>query len=110
MVLLPLLLILLLPLLSLSYYHFCYSIAFILLLLLLFLFLVSGPIRPEGSPFGRFLTLGCWELKEYVSTQTYLYNPSMQPSLECLVINWMVNSGYRPHQIQLYYFTGMFLE
>ena len=47
-------------------------------------FLVRGPVRPEGSPFSRFLTLGCCDLKDEVSSiaQTYLYNSSMQPSLE----------------------------
>ena len=39
---------------------------------------------------GNFLTLWCCELKELVSTQTYLYNPSVQPSLECLVINYQL--------------------
>ena len=27
------------------------------------LFLISEPIRPEGSPFGRFLVAKCYELK-----------------------------------------------
>ena len=83
--LLPLLLILLLLLL--------------LLLLLPFFFRYVEPIQPEGTPFGMFLTLGCCELKESVSTQTYLHNPSIQHSLECLVINWMVNSHYGPYQL-----------
>ena len=43
--------------------------------------------------------LGCCELKEVVSTQTYLYNPSIQRSRECLVINWMVNFCYSPYQL-----------
>ena len=59
--------------------------------------LISGLIRPEGGPFGRSLTLGCCDLKEYVNIQTYVYNPSIQPSSECLVINWMVNSRYGPY-------------
>ena len=33
-----------------------------------------------------------------LSTQTYFYNPSMQPSCECLVISWMVNFGYGGYQ------------
>ena len=37
----------------------------LLLLLVIYLFfLVGGRIWPEGSPFVRFLTLGCCELKE----------------------------------------------
>ena len=41
------------------------SVILLLLLLLFFFFFgIRGPIRPEGSPFGRFLTLGCCELKE----------------------------------------------
>ena len=34
------------------------------LLLIFFFFGIRGPIRPEGSPFGTFLILGCCELKE----------------------------------------------
>ena len=49
----------------------------------------------RSGPFGRILTLGCCEL----STQTYLYNPSIQPSLDGLVVNWMVNSLYGPYQL-----------
>ena len=37
---------------------------FVILLLLLFLFLLHESIRPEGSPFARFQTLGCCESKE----------------------------------------------
>ena len=70
--LLPLLLILLLILLSLSYYYFCYSFAFIIFLFFViffaFIFLLLSlpffwyvkPIRPEGSAFESFLTLGCY--------------------------------------------------
>ena len=75
--LLPLLLILLL-LLILSYYYFCYYFACIIIITIaitITFFWYVEPIWPEGSPFGRFFTLGCCELKEQVSTQTYLYNP-----------------------------------
>ena len=72
------------------YYYYYYYYYF---------FGIRRPIRPEGTPFGRFYILGCCELKEVVSTQTYLYNPSIQPSRECLVINWMVNSCYGPYQL-----------
>ena len=83
-----------------------YLILLLLLLLIYFfiiiiiiIFGIRRPIRPEGSPFGRFYILGCCELKEVVSSQAYLYNPSVQPSCECLVINWIVNSCYGPHQL-----------
>ena len=42
------------------YYHYCYYYYN----LFFSFFWYVGPIRPEGSPFGRFLTLGCCELKE----------------------------------------------
>ena len=74
------------------YYYFFYYYYY-------YYFWIGRPIRPEGSPFDRFFILGCCELKEVVSTQTYLYNPSIQPSRECLVINWMVNSCYGPYQL-----------
>ena len=89
--LLPLLLILLLLLLSLSYYYF--------FIVIIIIYYFNEPIQPEGSPFGRFSTLRRCEFKEQVSTQTYLYNPSIQPSLEFLVINWMVNSRYGPYHL-----------
>ena len=83
-------------------YLFIYLFFIIIIINFLFFLFLGGirrPIRPEGSPFGRFYILGCCELKEVVSTQTYLNNPSMQPSRECLVINWMVNSCYGPYQL-----------
>ena len=43
-------------------------------------------------------------MKEQVNTLTCLYNPSIQTSRECLVINWMVNSHYGRYQIYLDYF------
>ena len=85
------------------YYHYLFIYLFfiiiIVIIIIIFFFGIRRPIRPEGSPFGRFYILGCCELKEVVSTQTYLNNPSMQPSRECLVINWMVNSCYGPYQL-----------
>ena len=68
------------------YYYKCYSAIII-------------TVNININPFGRFFILGCCELKEEVSTQTYLYNLSIQPSRECLVINWMVNSCYGPYQL-----------
>ena len=46
-----------------------------------------------------FVTQGCCELKEEISTRTYVCNPSIQPSPECLVINWIVNSRYGPYHL-----------
>ena len=99
-------------------FTFIIIIIFILSLLLFLLFfcyycyffLVCGSIFSEGSPFGRFLTVGYCELKEYVSTWTYLYNLTIQHCLECLVINWMKNSVYGPFQLWLDYFTGMLVK
>ena len=106
--LLPLLLILSLLLLSLSSDYFCYSFASINIITIIIIIIIIitffcffcylEPIWPEGSPFGRFLTLGCCD-SELVSTQAYLYNPSVQPSYECLVKNWMVNSCYGSYQL-----------
>ena len=104
--LLQLLLILSLLLLSLSSDYFCYSFASINIITIIIIIIITffcffcylEPIWPEGSPFGRFLTLGCCD-SELVSTQAYLYNPSVQPSYECLVKNWMVNSCYGSYQL-----------
>ena len=87
--------VILLLLLMFSFVYLCFVVV-IVVGGILCIFLVRGPIQPDGSPFSRFLTLGCCELKEKVSTRTYLYNHSIQPSLECLAINWMVNSRYGP--------------
>ena len=65
-----------------TFCYYCFGV--------LFFFLIRGPIRSEENLLGNFLTLWCCELKELVSTQTYLYNPSVQPSLECLVINYQL--------------------
>ena len=91
LLLLPLILTLLLPslillLLLYHYYHYYYFWYSFFIIVTCF-FLVREPIRPEGS-------LGCCELKEQVSTRTYFYKPLIQLSLECLVINWMVNFRY----------------
>ena len=62
LLLLPLRLILLLLLSLISYYYFCYSS--VINIITFSFFLVRGPFRPEGIPFGRFLTLRCCKLKE----------------------------------------------
>ena len=85
------LLLLLLPLL----FYFIYLFHLIFICLKIYL-LIRRPIRPEGSPFGRLFNPEMLRNKELVSTQTYVCNPSIQPSRECLVINWMANSRYGP--------------
>ena len=87
----------------LSYYLFIFYIYFCFYLFLyLFIYLFSlllfvwpgGLFGEEGVLLVGFLTLGCCELKELRGTQPCIYNPSIQPSLKCLVINGMVNSCY----------------
>ena len=46
-----------------------------------------------------FSTLGYCKLKDKVNTRTYVSNPSIQPSRECLVIYWKVNSRYGSHYL-----------
>ena len=106
LLLLPLLLLILLLLLLLSlllfllfFCYYCYFCYFFFCYMELEARTQSALIQLERSPFGRFLTLGCCELKNQVSTQTYLFNPSIQASLECLIINWMLNSRYGPYQL-----------
>ena len=90
----------------LSYYLFIFYIYFCFYLFLyLFIYLFSlllfvwpgGLFGEEGVLLVGFLTLGCCELKELRGTQPCIYNPSIQPSLKCLVINGMVNSCYGPY-------------
>ena len=90
----------------LSYYLFIFYIYFCFYLFLyLFIYLFSlllfvwpgGLFGEEGVLLVGFLTLGCCELKELRDTQPCIYNPSIQPSLKCLVINGMVNSCYGPY-------------
>ena len=65
----------------------------------LFIYWYVDLFSQKGVFLVGFLTLGCSELKEQVSTQTYIYNSSLQPSRECLVINWMLNSHYGPYHL-----------
>ena len=70
---------------------------FIYLFICLFIhLLIRGPIRQkgEGSLFCRIFNPGMLRSKGVTSTEIYIYSSSIQPSGECLVINWMVNSRY----------------
>ena len=80
--------------------YFCFYLFLYLFIYLfsLLLFVWSGDLfGEEGVLLVGFLTLGCCELKELRGTQPCIYNPSIQPSLKCLVINGMVNSCYGPY-------------
>ena len=61
--------------------------------------MIRGPIRPEGKPFGKILALGYYDLQEQASTGAYIYNSTMQPSLGCFVIGWMINSPYGQYHL-----------
>ena len=87
------------------YLFFIFIFVFIYFYIYLFIYLFSlllfvwsgGLFGEEGVLLVGFLTLGCCELKELRGTQPCIYNPSIQPSLKCLVINGMVNSCYGPY-------------
>ena len=67
---------------------------------------MRGPIRQKGeeSLFCRIFNPGMLQVEGVSSTETYIYGSSIQPSCECLVINWMVNSRYVLYHLYLYYF------
>ena len=82
------------------YFYYCYyhyDLFYLLTSFNIYLdtdLLIRGPIRPEGSPFGWLFNPGMLRDEGVVSTQTFVYNPSIQPSRECLIFSWMVNSHY----------------